>query len=396
MLFRPGYAAEGKRDLRIDWLRGLAMICVIVNHSKMSSLLSWFSYERFWVVTAAEVFVALSGVVLGMVYSRKLVRCGWPVVVRGLAHRAALLYAAFVAVTLSIVIIALAGIDVRSLTTWDDGQTQFTWSLDPWTMDGAAWRDVLLMRSGPWAFQIVGLYVWLVAAALPCLAVLHFAGWRPLLAVSWSLYLWYRIAPHPLTAAQFETTFPILAWQLLFVHGLAIGYHRERFNAFVARCPRFVPIAVGGAAGAFIVFAMCNPWMDGPRFLHWNVISPERFTDLYFHYFSLTDLRIGRVLNLAVALPVGYALLTWCWRLARPLGTVLVTLGQQSLGAFVLHVYGILLLAHLPLLKADEFWTNTLVQVILIVAIAALLHGVRRMPLRRATMPAAPPRRLAA
>ena len=144
------------------------------------------------------------------------------------------------------------------------------------------------------------------------------------------------------------------------------------------------------------MFALCNPWMDGPRFLHWNVISPERFTDLYFHYFSLTDLRIGRVLNLAVALPVGYALLTWGWTLARPLGTVLVTLGQQSLGAFVLHVYGILLLAHLPLLKADEFWTNTLVQVILIVAIAALLNGVQRLPRRRAPMAAAPPRRLAA
>ena len=55
----------GARDLRIDFLRGVAMACVIVNHSQMSSLLSWFSYERFWVVTGAEVFVVLSGVVLG-------------------------------------------------------------------------------------------------------------------------------------------------------------------------------------------------------------------------------------------------------------------------------------------------------------------------------------------
>jgi hypothetical protein len=59
--------SKGSRDFRIDWLRGLAMTLVIVNHSKMSSLLSWFSYERFWVVTAAEVFVVLSGAVLGMV-----------------------------------------------------------------------------------------------------------------------------------------------------------------------------------------------------------------------------------------------------------------------------------------------------------------------------------------
>jgi hypothetical protein len=225
---------EGRRDLRIDFLRGLAMTCVIVDHSKMSSLLSWFSYERFWIVTAAEVFVVLSGIVLGMVYGRKLVRSGWLVVVRGLSRRALTLYTAFLAVTLSILIISLAGIDVSSLLTWDNGNVGFEWFLDPWTMNAAAWRDVALMRCGPWAFQIVGLYVWLVAAAVPCLIALHFAGWRPVLAVSWSLYLWYRIAPHALTTGQFETSFPILAWQLLFVHGLVIGYYRERMSAFVA------------------------------------------------------------------------------------------------------------------------------------------------------------------
>src|SRR6185295_9128688 len=116
-----------------------------------------------------------------------------------------------------------------------------------------------------------------------------------------------------LTTGEFESTFPILVWQLLFVHGLAIGYYRDQVTEFVARCPRFVPIAVASAAAAFIVFALCNPWMDGPPLLRWDVVSPERFTQLYFHYFTLTDLGIGRLLNLAVALPVGYALLTWGW-----------------------------------------------------------------------------------
>lgn len=392
MLSRWQYAVEGRRDLRIDWLRGLAMTCVIVNHSKESSLLSWFSYQRFWVVTAAEVFVLLSGMVLGMVYGYKLVRGGWPIVIRGLGRRALTLYVAFLAVTLSVLVMSLAGLDVHSLTTWDDGSA--AWFLDPRTMNAAAWRDVALMRYGPWAFEIVGLYVWLVAAAVPCLLVLRFAGWRPLLAVSWGLYLWYRVAPHPLTTAEFESTFPILAWQLLFVHGVAIGYHRERVSAFVARCPTVVPIVVAGASAAFAVFALSNPSMNGPLWLHTSVVSPERFTYLYSHYFTLTDLGIGRLLNLAVALPVGYALLTWCWTIARPLGFVFVTLGQQSLGAFVLHVYGILLLEHIP--HPDELWTNTLVQIVLIAAIAAVLNGAQRVPLHRRTMRAAPARPLAA
>ena len=117
---------EGQRDLRIDWLRGLAMTCVIVDHSKLVSLLSWFTYERFWVVTAAEVFVALSGVVLGMVYGHKLVGRGWLAVVRGLGRRALTLYLAFLAVTVSVVILSLAGIDVSSLTTWKDGDRKST------------------------------------------------------------------------------------------------------------------------------------------------------------------------------------------------------------------------------------------------------------------------------
>jgi hypothetical protein len=260
-------------------------------------------------------------------------------------------------------------------------------------MNLAAWRDLALMRYGPWPFEIVGLYVWLVAAAVPCLIVLNLAGWRPLLTVSWALYLWYQIAPHRLTTSEFESTFPILAWQLLFVHGITIGYHRDRISAVVARCPNLVATAAAVASATFTLFALCNPRADGPSWLSWHVVSPEHFAYLYGHYFALTDLGIARLVNLAVALPLGYAVLVRCWTFARPLEMVFVTLGQRSLGAFVLHVYGILLLAHVR--HADEFWTNTLAQVLLIVAIAALLNGVqywrvsRRIKLVPATHPLA-------
>jgi hypothetical protein len=385
MLRQWHYDIAGNRDLRIDWLRGLAMTCVIIDHSRVSSVLRWFSYERFWLVTAAEVFVVLSGIVLGTVYGRKLVRGGWLAAMRGLGRRALTLYAAFVAVTLSIIAMSVWGIDVGALTNRDEGSAGgFACFLDPPTMNAAVWRNVALLRCGSWTFQIVGLYVWLVAAAVPCLIALRFTGWRPLLAVSWSLYLVHRIAPHPVTAGAFESTFPILAWQLLFIHGLVIGYHRESISAFVARCPRIVPLLVGGASAAFVVLALCNPWGEGPLMLHWSVVSPDRFTDLYFRYFTLSDLGIGRILNLAVALPIGYSVLTWSWRIVQPLGILFITLGQQSLGAFVLHVYGILLIAHMPL-NENALGIGTLAQVMLIVAIAALLNAAQRVRMPRAT-----------
>lgn len=355
------------------------MTCVIINHSKLSSLLSWFSYERFWVVTAAEVFVVLSGVVLGMVYGRRLARDGWRAVVHGLGRRALLLYAAFVGVTVSVLALAAMGVDVGSLTP-SDGETA-GWFLAPNTMTTTEWRDVLFMRAGPWAFEIIGLYVWLVAAAIPCLLMLHRAGWRAVLAASWALYLWYRVQPHAITTTGFELAFPLLAWQLLFVHGIAIGYHRSDVSAFFARLPAITwRVAVLITAG-FTIFAFCNPWSAGPSWLHLRVVSPERFTSLYEGYFTLSRLGIGRLLNLSFALPVAYVTLTRYSALARPLERVFVVLGQRSLGAFVLHVYGLLLLAHLPL--RDGIWINTLAQVTLVCTIATLLNSAQRLRYRR-------------
>ena len=357
------YSGDGSRDLRIDWLRGLAMTCVIIDHSKLSSLLSWFSYERFWTVTAAEVFVVLSGAVLGMVYGKKLRRGDWRGAIVGLGRRAATLYLIFVAVSISV---ELPHVGM------------------------AAVRDIALMRSGPWTFEIIGLYVWLVAAAVPCLLGLRYLGWIPLLSASWALYLFNRISPHALTSGQFEQTFPILAWQLLFVHGIVFGYHRQRIGALLERAPRILAFVTTGVTVAFITFALCNPWTDGPQLLHWTWISEERFSELYYNWFNLENLGVGRLLNLAVGLPIGYAVLTACWRLAQPFARVFVTLGQQSLGAFVLHVYVIMLIAHSS--TSDSLWTNTLVQITAILAIAVLLARLKKWPFRRdAVAPAARP-----
>jgi hypothetical protein len=284
------------------------------------------------------------------------------------------------------------GVDVGSLAP--SNKETAAWFLAPNTMTTSAWRDVLLMRAGPWAFEIIGLYVWLVAAAIPCLLMLRYAGWRAVLAVSWALYLWFRLEPHAVTMAGFESAFPLLAWQLLFVHGIAIGYHRNDVSAFVGRLPAITPrVAVLLAAG-FTIFAFCNPWTDGPSWLHLRVVSPERFTDLYERYFTLSDLRVGRLMNLSIALPVAYVMLTRYWTLARPLEAVFVVLGQRSLGAFVLHVYGLLLLAHLRL--PDGVWINTLAQVTLVYAIATLLGGAQSVRLRSRRVSSEQAERLAA
>jgi hypothetical protein len=320
--------------------------------------------------------------VLGTVYGARLVRYGSGSVTRRLLRRALMLYLAFIGVTLSILGLAVAGVDVSAVTTWDP--IAINWFLDPRTMTSHDWLDLFTLRYGSWAFEIVALYVWLVLIAVPCLLALSRAGWRPLLAVSWAVYLGYRLAPQAVTTAEFETTFPLLAWQLLFVHGIVIGYYRQQIGALVARIPTPVPVAIGAAAVAFMAFAMSNPVFDGPAWLRWRVVSPQSFSRVYDTYFSLSDLGIGRILNLAVSLPTFYALLAWrgFQFVVSPVRSVLVTIGQCSLGAFVLHVYGLMVLAHLP--QSDQLWINTGVQVLLILAIAGLLKAQQ---LVRATTP---------
>ena len=65
------------RDLRIDFLRGLVMLVVITVHLEYFSLFAMFAWERVGLVSSAEGFVALSGLVVGLVYCKKLKKNGF-------------------------------------------------------------------------------------------------------------------------------------------------------------------------------------------------------------------------------------------------------------------------------------------------------------------------------
>jgi hypothetical protein len=55
----------------------------------------------------------------------------------------------------SVIALAVMGLDVTSVTAHEGHGP--AWFLAPQTMDAAAWRDVLLMRAGPWVFEIIGM-----------------------------------------------------------------------------------------------------------------------------------------------------------------------------------------------------------------------------------------------
>ncbi|ECY6824783.1 OpgC protein, partial [Salmonella enterica] len=60
------YCLEDARDLRIDFMRGIALVMMVVAHTEVMSIFNIFTWERFGLTTGAEGFVILSGFMLGM------------------------------------------------------------------------------------------------------------------------------------------------------------------------------------------------------------------------------------------------------------------------------------------------------------------------------------------
>src|SRR4051794_13575904 len=94
--------AGGKRDLRLDLLRGFAALMMVIDHvgGKDSWLYAISGGDRFF-VSAAEGFVFISGLVMGIVYAGVLARQGVRAAFRKGMKRVATLYGLTVGLSLA-------------------------------------------------------------------------------------------------------------------------------------------------------------------------------------------------------------------------------------------------------------------------------------------------------
>ena len=87
----PRLPQTNSRDLRLDLLRGLALYMILVDHV-IDDPLSHFTYRVFGFSDAAEIFIFVSGVTCGTVYSQLLNKGGWPKLFSRVAKRAGRIY----------------------------------------------------------------------------------------------------------------------------------------------------------------------------------------------------------------------------------------------------------------------------------------------------------------
>lgn len=384
------YSGSSKRDARIDMLRGLAIVFVVVNHVGINSVFQLMSQETIGVVSGAELFVMLSGVVLGMVYGPRIAT-ELGDVVDGTTKRAWKLYLTALAVVLIVYGLSLLPfVNAAAVTTFTDqgtgaaGHSAAGTTYDLYAgMEGLLQFPVpqglipalLLLQVGPWQFNIMGLYVVLLLIS-PLILVALSRGYTWLvLVISGGLYIAGSVFRLRLLPSQFEDSFPLLVWQVLFVLGLTAGFHRQRIIDWFAH-PRqrlFLGSCILMTA-VCAIFSWSGPYLTNRLDVRLALIPDATFRYVYDALFGRTYLGPGRLLNVLVLTVALYALLSAFWKpLSRAVGWFFVPLGQATLYVFIMHVFFIVAIANIPVLRDGNLWLNTAVYVVLLATLWAMV-----------------------
>jgi hypothetical protein len=304
------------RDVRLDAIRGLLLVLMAGVHvpTPVSSILQ----EPFGFLSEAEGFIFLSACLAGFTYGKTYWQADWPAMSRRVWNRAGKIYLIHLAVLVPVVVIAW--MFATRMTPLANHFHDFL--LHPWA--GLALIPLLLHQ--PPLFDILPFYVVLLGITPWLLAIARQRGWRVVLLFSALGWL----------AAQFNLTarligdpgrllplcggaFNVLAWQLVWVSGLALGESTLRRPWVAGRWrSSMVTISASMVLAGLLArhgFITCNPdwfrWMD-----KWT-LGPLR------------------LLNFAAWVAL---LLAWNPRVpARPLEP-LALLGRHSLAVFAFHL----------------------------------------------------------
>lgn len=224
------YVSEGKRDLRIDMLRGIALVMMVVAHVEILSAFNIVTWERFGLTTGAEGFVILSGFVLGFLKRRQLHTEPLLSVSYSLVRRAATLYIVNIVIILTILILRhFSFVDTFELTHFTDRYSGVAYAMYPVSeqVKEAWYNEILFLQIGPHQSQILGLYFYLLLLSPIFLWLLYSGRAVILLSISLIVYGYFQVTQEHLISAEFDFAFPFMAWQFIYVLGMCCGWYKE-------------------------------------------------------------------------------------------------------------------------------------------------------------------------
>ncbi len=362
------YERESARYQALDVLRALALVSMVSLHvwedlggnGLGDSYIGRTLHYAGW-IDGAFFFVALSGVVTGLVHRRVVSKSGLRASGRKLARRAAFLYVVHVALTLLIVSIRSADSQaVMPLTpSWSAGS-------------GAAQTvaQVLTLHLEPDNNSVLPMYVFFLLWAILAVGLLTRGRAHAVIGLSVAMY---ALGKSPLAGlALAPGSFHILSWQLLFTGGLIVGWtwERERLRLSIT-VRRFV---VTASVLVFALFLALSRFANGPISRLPGQPVDKNSGGLLAFVFA------------AAALVMVYGAIEFLRRsaLARRALVPLAIVGSKGLPGFVTMVVAILVLQTVPGVEPSDLIVILVVVVCGLAELAALrLDGWRR---RRTTV----------
>lgn len=325
----PVAAASSSRDLRIDFLRGVALLAIFIDHIAWNPL-SRFTPQALGLSDAAEAFVFMSGIVSGIAYSKVLLSRGWGAVWGKVLKRCGQLYVANLVMLAACVWVAWI-----SQERGPGGSEYHRFFTDP----GATVRDAVLLRFAPGLMQVLDLYMIMLLVLPVGLWLLHGRGGRKaLLAVSLIVYVGAQCSLIRVSENRGSWNFNPLAWQLLFFAGVALrrpGGSRDvevKSPSRVAREGRLAWAAVVALVMILMAMHVEPASASGGLRASLSVTSEQ--------VFGMSGKSMLEPLRAAHFLLVAYACAILIPRRAAffegAIGRVLITTGRHSLPVFVL------------------------------------------------------------
>ena len=240
-------SATPARDIRFDALRGLMLLSMTSNH--LPTDLRVLTDQGLGIVSSAEGFVFLSGLLAGFVYGRRLIRDGASRLRTAAWHRAGTIYRWHIASY-------FAAFVLLALNAWITGMHSDT------SPPLFANKPLLAMLLGPvllyqpGLLDILPMYCLFVLLLPPVLGALEKGRRWLVLGISFAVWAMVQFLPNydgsliapPLNFGFFN----VLAWQFLFISGIVIGQAKTKgAGPLVPVRPGLLAAAIAGAVFFF-------------------------------------------------------------------------------------------------------------------------------------------------
>lgn len=318
-----------QRNFNLDSLRGIMLVIITINHT--NGPFHHYTYQTFGFVSAAEGFIFLSGIMLGLVNGKRLLTYNIAVIKSGIFRRSLIIYIYHLVTALLVTAPLLFFNPAKN--KWNISAELLTFLHHPLE----AFLSYALLLYQPPFLDILPMYVLFIFFGY--FALLGFYKNKASIVLITSFILWLLSQFNWMDLLQIEIStnsliwrgsFNPFSWQLLFTIGSYLGYCSATGKTIIKSTPKFAIIALSLAAFFFMI-------RHSSYFVTWSSSSYNEWpiTRLISNNAVIFNLDIFRLLNFSV---IAYLILFALNSGVSLRSAWLETLGQHSLQVFTFHI----------------------------------------------------------